>query len=246
VIRAAGVVIPAHNEEQMLPTCLRAVRRAAAAVSVPVHVLVVADACSDRTTQVAQAAGAALLSVDVRNVGSARAAGVDGVLRQFAPVGTGAVWLGTTDADTLVPPEWLIRQLTYADAGWDVVLGTVRVAHWREHSARVPAIFAERYAFRDALHPHVHGANFGIRASAYLAAGGFRALRCGEDHALRDAAIAAGHRVLPAGDLEVMTSGRRQARAPGGFGDLLRSLGENATGPPQAEPRADPRPATAT
>jgi hypothetical protein len=49
VIRAAGVVVPAHDEQTLLPACLAALRHAAEAVSVPVHLLVVADACSDRT-----------------------------------------------------------------------------------------------------------------------------------------------------------------------------------------------------
>ena len=37
MIKAAGVVIPAHNEQDLLPACLAAVRHAARQVSVPVH-----------------------------------------------------------------------------------------------------------------------------------------------------------------------------------------------------------------
>jgi hypothetical protein len=72
----------------------------------------------------------------------------------------------------------------------------------------------------------VHGANLGIRASAYLAAGGFRSLRTAEDHALVAAAASAGCPVLQAGDITVQTSARRQARAPGGFSHLLRTLAQ--------------------
>ena len=43
-------------------------------------------------------------------------------------------------------------------------------------------------------HPHVHGANLGVTAAAYLAAGGFSALRTGEDHALVRALETAGRR----------------------------------------------------
>jgi hypothetical protein len=88
----------------------------------------------------------------------------------------------------------------------------------------VPVAFAERYAFGSGPHPHVHGANLGIRASAYLAAGGFPPLRTAEDHALLAAAIRAGFMVAQASDIAVETSGRRLARAPRGFGDLLRTL----------------------
>ena len=53
MIEAVGVVVPAHDEETLLPACLRALRRAARRLSVPVHVLVAADSCTDRTVAVA-------------------------------------------------------------------------------------------------------------------------------------------------------------------------------------------------
>ena len=216
--------MPAHDEETLLPACLAALRRAARAVLVPVHVLVVADACMDRTAIAARAGGARVIRIRARNVGAARAAGMAELLRLTAAHGPAATWLATTDADTVVPRGWLRRQLEYASAGWDVVLGTVTVADWAGHPPHVPAVFQARYAFGSGPHPHVHGANLGIRASAYHAAGGFRALRTAEDHALRAAATKAGCLVLQAGDIAVETSARRQARAPGGFGHLLRTL----------------------
>jgi len=60
----------------------------------------------------------------------------------------------------------------------------------------------------------------GIRASAYLATGGFTPLRTAEDHALVAAAARAGCSVPRAGDITVQTS----ARAPLGFSHLLRTL----------------------
>jgi glycosyltransferase involved in cell wall biosynthesis len=224
VIRAAGVVVPAHDEETLLPACLVALRRAAGAVSIPVSVLVVADTCTDRTAATAQAYGARVISIGARNVGAARAAGMAALLRLTAADDPAATWLATTDADTVVPPGWLRRQLEYARAGWDVVLGTVAVTDWTGHPAHVPAVFEKHYAFGTGPHPHVHGANLGIRASAYLAAGGFRPLRTAEDHALLAATTEAGCPVLQASDISVETSARRQARAPGGFSHLLRTL----------------------
>jgi hypothetical protein len=70
----------------------------------------------------------------------------------------------------------------------------------------------------------VHGANLGIRASAYLATGGFRSLRTAEDHALLAAVTEACCPVLQASDITVQTSARRLARAPAGFSHLLRIL----------------------
>jgi glycosyltransferase involved in cell wall biosynthesis len=224
VIEAAGVVVPAHNEEALLPACLRALRRAARLVSVPVRVLVAADACTDRTVAVARACGARVIHIRALSVGAARAAGMTELLRLTASSDPAATWLATTDADTVVPPGWLQRHLAHADRGWDVVLGTVAVSDWSEHPPHVPAAFADRYGSGDRPHPHVHGANIGIRASAYLAAGGFRSLRTAEDHALLAAAAEAGCSVLSAGDVTVETSARRHSRAPHGFSHLLRTL----------------------
>ena len=223
-IEAVGVVVPAHNEETLLPACLAALGRVASAGGVPVSVLVVADTCTDRTAAVARACGARVIAIGARNVGAARAAGMAELLRLTAAVDPSAVWLATTDADTVVPPGWLERQLRYAGQGWDVVLGTVTVADWDGHPSHVPAAFDALYEFGDGPHQHVHGANLGIRASAYLAAGGFRSLSTAEDHALLAAATEAGCSVLQASDIAVETSARRRARAPLGFSHLLRTL----------------------
>jgi glycosyltransferase involved in cell wall biosynthesis len=224
VIEAVGAVVPAHNEETLLPACLTALRRAAREISVPVHIVVAADSCTDRTVAVARACGVLVIRVCARSVGAARAAGMDEMLRLTADSDRAAVWLATTDADTVVPPGWLRRQVAHADRGWDVVLGTVTVADWSEHPPDVPAAFAARYESGDRPHPHVHGANIGIRASAYQEAGGFRPLPTAEDHALVAAVTEVGCSILRAGDVTVRTSGRRRARAPGGFGHLLRTL----------------------
>jgi glycosyltransferase involved in cell wall biosynthesis len=223
-MKAVGVVVPAHNEEALLPACLAALGQAAGGAGVPVSVLVVADTCTDGTADVARSGGAQVIAIGARNVGAARAAGMAELLRLTAGTDPAAVWLATTDADTLVPPSWLERQLRYAGQGWDVVLGTVTVADWDGHPPHVPAAFDALYEFGDGPHPHVHGANLGIRASAYLAAGGFRSLSTAEDHALLAAATEAGCSVLQASDITVETSARRRARAPLGFSHLLRTL----------------------
>lgn len=226
MIEAVGIVVPAHNEEGLLPACLRALRRAASLLSPPVYLLVVADACTDQTVASARAGGARVAGIHARSVGVARAAGMAELIRLTADVRPAAVWLATTDADTVVPPHWLRRQLRYASQGWDVVLGTVSVADWEGHPPHVPAAFQAQYESGTGPHPHVHGANLGIRASAYLTAGGFRSVPTAEDHALLAAVTEAGCAVLQASDITVQTSARRLARAPAGFSHLLRTLAQ--------------------
>ena len=75
-------------------------------------------------------------------------------------------------------------------------------------------------------HPHVHGANLGFAADAYLAAGGFRPLPTAEDHALVDDLLARpACQLLRTTRVPVMTSARALARAPRGFSWLLGTLG---------------------
>jgi glycosyltransferase involved in cell wall biosynthesis len=225
MIKAIGLVVPAHDEEELLPGCLEALRRAAQRAGArPVHTLVVVDACRDRTAQRARAAGAGVVEIQARRVGSARATGFAAALRRAHGTDPAQVWLATTDADTLVPQHWLARQISYAEAGWDAVLGTVTVSDWSGHPGHVPDVFAARYAHEAESHPHVHGANLGVRGSAYLTAGGFQALGTGEDHALVAALEAAGRPIVRSTDLAVETSARRQARAPYGFGYRLATL----------------------
>ena len=226
MIRFVGVVVPAHNEEQLLPACLASLRRAARTLrGIPVRVVVVADDCQDETVRVARRSGAHVVAIGDRNVGAARAAGAAAVLKRAAALDPAEVWLATTDADTLVPARWLRGQVRFANRGCDAVAGTVRVTDWSGYRPAVGEAFRERYdAPAGSGHPHVHGANLGIRASAYLAAGGFPAVATAEDHALVRALAASGGRVLRTRALPVVTSARRDARAPRGFGHYLAEL----------------------
>jgi glycosyltransferase involved in cell wall biosynthesis len=225
VIRSVGVIVPAHNEQDLLPSCLRSLRRAARALrGTPVYLVVVADACRDRTAHVARRGGAAVITIGARSVGAARAAGVRDVLRRTSHLDPADVWLATTDADTLVPGSWLRQQVALADQGWDAVAGTVRVADWSGYPPRVRAAFYERYSAGRGPHPHVHGANLGFRAAAYLKAGEFPDAPTAEDHALVAALTVAGARVLGTPAVTVVTSARREARAPRGFSRYLADL----------------------
>lgn len=51
-----GVVVPAHNEQDLIGACVRAIAAAAAAVAVEVRVVVVLDDCTDATLAAVQAA----------------------------------------------------------------------------------------------------------------------------------------------------------------------------------------------
>ncbi|MFI2711268.1 glycosyltransferase [Micromonospora sp. NPDC018662] len=233
-----AVVVPAHDEQALLPGCLTSVLGALRGLPVPSEVIVVADDCRDGTVAVAERLGAVVLTVRARNVGRARAAGMAHALRH----GPQDLWLATTDADSRVPRRWGGWQLHHARAGTDLLVGTVRVADWASRSERVRERFETRYrrGLTDAGHRHVHGANLGCAATAYERLGGFSDLPHGEDHDLVERGRRRAMRVVADAGCAVRTSARRHGRAPHGFAGYLDALDDRPP-TPRAEPeRASP------
>ena len=228
---AVAVLLPAHNEEELLPRALAAVEAAArhpALAELRVLTVVAADACVDDTEKVAAKAGADVLHLGSQNPGKARAAAAQHAMAALG-ARAGATWIASTDADSAVPPNWLAFQLEQARAGWEAVIGTVTVTQWPpvpQLADRHDQLYNATRPTRGELwrHPHVHGANLGVAAEAYQAVGGFPALPVGEDHALVSALERDGHRVLRTPDCPVETSSRLRPRAVGGFGDHLAQL----------------------
>src|ERR1700761_2058350 len=215
------VVVPAHNESAALSRCLSAIRTAAIAAALPTSVVVVLDACDDGSADMAGHFGPDVhfIAVDERNVGAARAAGFRYAKSVLKAVGK-RHWYATTDADTEVGGDWLVRQL---GSGADMVLGLVRVGQWRHHSEQVAELYEARYLAEAPLE-HIHGANMGFRSDAYWRVGGFAALPTGEDVELVERFQAAGMRIHRDAELVVATSDRRDGRAPRGFAQHLRDL----------------------
>lgn len=214
-----AVVIPARDEEDRIESCLRSVVASSQRCSVPASITLVADACSDSTVERARAiAGVRVVEINQANVGSARRIGIDLALRETA-LPPRAVWIANTDADSVVPVNWLESQLLAANAGCDVLVGTVRPdpreyprdrqVEWRAtHVAGQP-------------NGHVHGANLGVRASAYLTVGGYDDLCEHEDVGL--VARLRDFVTMASDDAEVITSARLSGRTPGGYAGYLRA-----------------------
>jgi len=148
--------------------------------------------------------------------------GVRGVRSILTSTGdfTGRTWIASTDADSAVPENWLTSQLAFARNDVHLVLGTVEPDECLDGDMRA------RWAAEQLLvegHPHVHGANLGVRADRYLAAGEFPGIDADEDIAL--VAALRGLRVceIRTARIPVRTSGRLIGRTPGGFAGYLRA-----------------------
>ncbi|WP_406141869.1 glycosyltransferase [Streptomyces sp. NBC_01089] len=231
---ACAVIIPAHNEAATLPATLRSLRAAAAhraMPGIPLLTVVAVDACTDDTAAVARSMGARVVESARRNVGIARAMAAEEALRLLRPYEQG-LWIATTDADTIVPVDWLAHQLHHAGEGWECLVGTVRLApHPLLHPAVVAKHDAQYFAGRPAgpvlwTHPHIHGANLGVTAGAYRGAGGFPPLAHSEDRALVTALQRQHRRILRTDRCPVLTSSRPDHRAPHGLGAALNVLAQ--------------------
>lgn len=148
-------VIPAHNEEKLLPRTLEALHIAARSTARPYEIVVVNDASTDATASVASDGGARVVDVDYRQIAAVRNEGA-GVV-----AGDPLIFV---DADTIIPAKTLQAALRALDGGaigggitvgFDEELGCFgrlllgvwnTVSRWR-HWAAGCFIFVRRDAF---------------------------------------------------------------------------------------------------
>ncbi len=220
------VLIPACNEEHLLPRCLFSVKAAACYV-VPVasvDIILAVDHSTDQTRLLGERiliGCGTVVCTSGAIVGRARAAAARTALQRYrGPLNL--CWLANTDADSRVPLTWLNDQLALADRGVEAITGTIEVDSFCEHGPLVEGRFRRSYSIRqDGSHSHVHGANFGVRADVYVRAGGCTEITTAEDHDLWNRLAQIGARRVSVSHSRVITSGRRIGRAPHGFAHTL-------------------------
>lgn len=228
-----SILVPARNEEALLPRCLTSIlaSRARLPHSVSASLVVAVDCSIDRTAAIAErmvhGSGTVVYST-AGAVGHARALAANAALKLHRGSRM-RHWLANTDADGIVPADWLVQQLIYAEAGYAAVAGTVDVDSFQEHGPEVPNRFQDTYLInQDGSHPHIHGANFGLRADTYVMAGGWQSLVTAEDRDLWGRLLSMGVKTLSTNRTRIFTSGRRVGRAPKGFADALSAHNETA------------------
>ena len=222
------VVIPAHNEAARLNRLLDSliVARAYLGSSVSSTCVVVADSCTDQTVEVARRyldpRRDLVQGIWANSVGEARRRGTElGLAGCDDP---GRVWVANTDADTVVPRDWLTTQVRLADEGYDAVAGTVTLLDDEDWCPTVAERFERAYRWpAGTQHPHIHGCNLGVRASTYVEVGGWSPVPSAEDGDLWRR-LTPHARVLSSADNRVATSARLQGRAPDGFAGHITNL----------------------
>lgn len=226
---SVGIVIPARDEEATIERCIECIIAAGRGCGSRTRtwIVVVADCCADETALRARRAlgeHGEVIECALRSPGAARRMGTGAALAHFETCPLTRLWLANTDADTFVPLDWLRLHLELAEAGANAVAGVVQLDARRGDDPAVARFFEESYfAAGDGSHSHVHGANFGVRADAYLDVGGWSLLALAEDHCLWHRLKAAGWKLCSSVRSVVATSARLHGRAAGGFADTLRA-----------------------
>lgn len=240
--RRVAVAVPARDEGDWIETCLA---RLLALEHDPriarFEIVVLANNCRDDTAE-----RASRMHPDIRVVETVLApvdAHAGGARRAAFDAAVGFLTdpqdlLLSTDADTHVASDWLIRTLDHVDAGYDAVAGLARLkgtelrALDRDHRLRL-ALLRRYYAALDALrggggvdepwprHFYEGGASMALTYGRYIKIGGAPSPPVGEDKALFEAVRASGGRVRHPVDVKVFTSCRLAGRAAGGTSDTL-------------------------
>ncbi len=184
-VRMLSIIIPAHDEAALIGVTLDTLREALAATRIASEVIVVDDASSDATGEIAAAHGAQVLRVEHRQIAATRNAG--------AAIARHARLL-FLDADTVVEAEVLAAAMAAMDAG--AVGGGCRVrlsppARWHERFFAGVAALGFRWS---RIAP---GCFLFCTREAFDAVGGFDARwYAGEDVAMSRALAAHGRFVI--------------------------------------------------
>jgi GT2 family glycosyltransferase len=102
-------IVPAYNEELELTSTLEAIRAAASGAALPWEIIVVDDASTDATPEIAEQAGARVVSIHRRQIAAARNAGARAAQGEY---------LFFVDADTRINQTHVTEAMTLLEAGY--------------------------------------------------------------------------------------------------------------------------------
>jgi hypothetical protein len=252
MVRRVAVALPALNESARIVACVSSLLNQASPdcqtgpdIILSVHVF--ANNCTDGTADVLKAAfpdcdhlfiHEATLLPPFATAGWARRLAMEEAVQTLR---SGSDLLLSTDADTVVSPDWVKRTIAYFDHGYDAVAGLAVVHHteWQalttEQRARLRLLrkyqalisYLRLYGTIDRdcwpRHDYEGGASIALTLRMYRAVGGCPPLPVGEDRALFEEIRRKGGAIRHALDVKVSTSGRLVGRAQGGMADTVRN-----------------------
>ena len=240
--RPIVVAIPARDEAVTIGGCLTALSRQ---TWHPTAVVLLLNNCIDATERIASSIDLPfhleILSVSLpaayANAGTARRLAMDHAAKMAGETGI----VMTTDADAVVPPEWVALNMRALNRGADVVCGRALIdpqdaTAIPDHLHADDALECQYGDLLDAMaetlcpdpadpwprHTEASGASLAMSVVAFLDAGGVPHVLTGEDRALVAALRRRDARIRHDPALQVVVSGRTVGRAMGGMADAIR------------------------
>lgn len=234
----ASVVVPARDEEALIGACLAALAQQDGVPAEEYEVLLVLDGCEDQTEARAREIAAEhpalnlrLLDGPGRGAGHARRVGMEEACARLFSVGRPGGLIASTDADTVVAPDWLRLQLDSAARGVLAIGGRIElrddealaegVGEWRATRGREKQLdlLADPSAGDEARVEHwqFSGASLALTASAYAEVGGLEPRAALEDEQLERALERCGIPIERPLAVRVKTSARTVGRAKRGL-----------------------------
>ncbi len=233
------MVVPARNEEALIDSCLTALAKQEGISAEEYEVLLVLDRCTDATEARALEVAAQhpvrrlrLLEGPGRGAGHARRVGMEEAYARLMSLGRPDGLIASTDADTVVAPDWLSAQLAAASRGARAIGGRIElrddgdlaevVAGWHAEQGRLRQ--RELLAGLDsadgplrAEHWQFSGASLALTAAAYAEIGGLEPRAALEDEYLERALSRCGIPIERPLSVRVATSARLVGRAKRGL-----------------------------
>ena len=170
-----SVVVPAYNEEQNIRACLESLEDQTFPRD-QYEVIMVDGGSKDRTREIAAEYADLVFIQTAKKVGGARN---DGALKAAGEV------LATTDADCIIPPDWLevIAQAFARDPEVVQLYGPVVPMEGgvKNHLFLALANNFSRFGYYTSLFSYTLGCNTAFRKEAFLEAGMYRTIDAGDD-----------------------------------------------------------------
>jgi glycosyltransferase involved in cell wall biosynthesis len=208
-----SIVVPAYNEERYIRGCLEALIDQEHP-GFDFEIVVVDGRSTDRTREIAREYGARVLVQSRRGIAEARQLGFESA--------RGAV-IASTDADSIVPRDWLARLVgeLYGDPDTVGVYGPIRLYDGKEYEDLFSYYVAGTYLWLNAAikKPAFSGQNFAVKREAWKAVGGFDIYWVSAEDLNLSLKLSDVGRVKFCWDIIVYTSARRTRE---GYKNVLR------------------------
>ena len=236
------VAVPVKNEAARISACLDALLTQ----TVPAdEIVLLLNNCTDETSRICNGmrAGVGKIRIVEREIAGAVASAGEArrLAMDFAAGLSEDGILLTTDADGVVPPHWIDRNLHAFAKGAEAVCGMAEIdpvealqitpAMHRDHVEEcacldlldeIDAMLAPDLCDPWPRHQQRSGASIAVRAPVFRTVGGIPAVPVGEDRAFIDRLRLFDVKIRHAPEIVVTVSGRLEGRAAGGMADTMK------------------------